>query len=160
MTLANNGLRPLRDFMSLRDAMDRLFEESFVSPGSWSNVIGSGSRYLPLEIYETPDDVVVRAHVPGVTPDALDVQYHQGMLSLRARVTTPELPEEARWHLREITAGEFFRQVTLPRPIDVDQATTTFDNGVLTLTLPKTPDAKPKQIKIGSHEQISAGSAS
>src|SRR5215210_7550258 len=115
MTLASNGLRPLRDFMSLRDAMDRLFEESFVSPGSWSSVIGSGSRYLPLEIYETPDDVVVRAHVPGVTPDALDIQYHQGMLSLRARVTAPELPEEARWHLREIAAGEYFRQVTLPR---------------------------------------------
>ena len=77
MTL--NGFRPLREFMTLRDAMDRLFEDSFVTPDQWFNLTsnGTGTGYLPLDIYETPDEVVVRAHVPGVMPDNLDVNYQQ-----------------------------------------------------------------------------------
>lgn len=161
MTLTMNGFRPLREFMTLRDAMDRLFEDSFVTPGRWFNLAGSGTGYLPLDIYETPDEIVVRAYVPGVTPDNLDVNYQQGVLTLRAKSTAPESREEWRWYLREINAGEVIRQVTLPREIDVDHATAHFEHGVLTLQLPKTAEAKPKQIRIGSApEQIEAGTRS
>ena len=160
MTLTMNGYRPLRDFVTLRDAMDRLFEDSFVSPSRWFNIAGNGtgSGYLPLDIYETQDDVVVRAFVPGVTPDNLDVNYQQGVLTLRAKSATPEVDEDFRWYLHEITTGEVIRQVTLPRDVDVDHARASFEHGVLTLQLPKTAEAKPKQIKIGTGpQQIEAG---
>ncbi len=152
------GFRPLRDFMSLRDAMDRLFEESFVGPGNWNSWTQNGTRYMPLDIYETPDEIVVRALLPGVSTDGLDVQYHNGVLSLRARSESPELAEDHRWLVREIAPGETIRQVNLPREINVDHAQASFENGILTLVLPKTEEAKPKQIKVNPTAQIGAGS--
>ena len=148
----------LRDFVSLRDAVDRLFEESVVSPDrlfSWSGV---GTRAMPLEIYETPDELVVRALTPGVKPDALDVQYHQGVLTLRARTETPQAHDDWTWHVREFGYGEMVRTVTLPRDIDIDRAEANFVDGILTLTLPKAEQAKPKQIKITPQQgQIESG---
>lgn len=81
------------------------------------------------------------------------------MLTLRAKSVEPQLPEGATWLVHEVTPGEYIRQVTVPRAIDADKAHTTFENGVLTLTLPKTADAKPKQIKVGRRPQIGAGSS-
>jgi HSP20 family protein len=162
MTLT--GFRPLRDFMTLRDAMDRLFDDSFVTPGRWFNLAsnGNGTGYLPFDIYETPDEIVLRAFVPGVTPENLDVNYQQGVLTLRAKTEAPELQNEVRWYVRELSAGEVIRQVALPREVDVDHAQAAFEHGVLTLHLPKTAEAKPKQIKIGSgsQQQIGAGAGS
>jgi HSP20 family protein len=155
--MARNGFSPLRDFMSLRDGMDRLFEDRWVSPGSWLTWSSTGTNFLPLDIYETADDLVVRAVVPGVSPDGIDIQFQGGVLTLRARSDEPAVPEGATWLVHEISPGEYIRQVTLPRTIDADTAHTTFDNGVLTLTLPKTADAKPKQIKVQAERQIGAG---
>lgn len=158
--MAANGFTPLRDFMSLRDAMDRFFEDRWLSPGSWASLGGGGMQYLPLDVYETADDIVVRALVPGVQPDAIDVQYQHGMLTIRTSTQTPELKEGATWLVHEIGAGQSIRQISLPRTVDVEKARTTFENGVLTLTLPKTPDAKPKQIKVEPARQIGAGTSS
>src|SRR6476660_9816453 len=155
--MARNGFSPLRDFMSLRDSMDRLFEDRWVSPGSWLTWSSGSTNYLPLDIYETSDDIVVRAVVPGVGPDGIDIQFQGGVLTIRAKSVEPEIDEGATWLLHEVTPGEFLRQVTLPRAIDADSARTSFENGVLSLTLPKTADAKPKQIKVGSAAQIGAG---
>ena len=154
-----NGLSPLRDFMSLRDAMDRFFDDRWISPGSWLTLTGGGTQYLPLDVYETADDIVVRALVPGVGPDGIDVQYQHGTLTIRAKTDEADLPEGATWLLHEMGSGQAVRQITLPPKVDVDQVQTTFENGVLTLRLPKTPDAKPKQIKVESAPQIGAGGA-
>jgi len=147
------GFRPLRDFMTLRDAVYRLFDDNFVNPGSWYSLTGSGGRYLPIDVYETKDEIVVRAHVPGVSPDELEVNCQQGVLTLRATTKQPEGQEGARWYVRELGGGEVTRQITLPRDIDVDQATANFENGVLTLTLPKSASAKPRRITIGNGKQ-------
>ena len=156
-----NGFRPLREFMSLRDGMDRLFEDRWVSPGNWLTWSSTtSSNYLPLDIYETPDDLVVRAVVPGVSPDGLDVQIQAGVLTIRATSEEPSAPEGATWLVREITPGEYIRQVTLPRTIEADGASSSFEHGVLTLRLPKSGDAKPKQIKVGEPRQIGAGKTS
>lgn len=155
--MARTGFSPLRDFMSLRDSMDRLFEDRWVSPGSWLTW-SPGTNYLPLDIFETSDDMIVRAIVPGVAPEGIDIQFQGGVLTLRAKSEATELPEGANWLVQEVTPGEYIRQVTLPRSIDADKAETTFEHGILTLTLPKTADARPKQIKVGSARQISAGS--
>ena len=155
--MTRNGYRPLREFMSLRDGMDRLFEDRWVSPGNWLTWSSTGSNYLPLDIYETPDDLVVRAVVPGVEPDGIDIQIEAGVLTIRATSEEPTIPDGATWQVREITPGEYIRQVTLPRAIEADKASSAFEHGVLTLTLPKSGDAKPKQIKVGSPRQVSAG---
>jgi HSP20 family protein len=158
--MARNGFSPLRDFMSMRDAMDRMFEDRWVSPGSWLTWSSAGTNYLPLDIYETADDIVVRAVVPGVAPDGIDIQFQGGVLTLRAKSEEPVIPEGASWLVHEVTPGEYIRQVTLPRTIDADRAHTTFEHGVLALTLPKTAESKPKQIKVQTAKQIGAGSTS
>jgi HSP20 family protein len=156
--MAMTGLSPLRDFMSLRDTMDRFFEDRWISPGSWLTWTGAGTQSLPLDVYETSDDFVVRALVPGVSRDGIDVQYEHGVLTIRTKTEAPDV-DGATWLVREIGAGQTVRQISLPRAVDVDKATTSFENGVLTLTLPKTPDAKPKQIKVESAPQVGAGAA-
>lgn len=158
--MTRNGFSSLRDFMSMRDAMDRMLEDRWVSPGNWLTWSSVGTNYLPLDIYETADDIVVRAVVPGVGPEGIDIQFQGGVLTLRAKSDEPAIPEGSTWLVHEITPGEYIRQVTLPRTIDADTAHTTFENGVLTLTLPKTADAKPKQIKVEATRQIGAGPAS
>jgi HSP20 family protein len=155
--MARNSFSPLRDFMSLRDAMDRMFEDRWVSPGNWLTWSSLGASYLPLDVYETSDDIVVRAVVPGVAPDGIDIQFQAGVLTLRAKTDETTIPEGATWLIQEVTPGEYVRQITLPRSIDAEKAQTTFENGVLTLTLPKTADAKPKQIKVQVAKQIGAG---
>jgi len=155
--MAANGLTPLRDFMSLRDAMDRFFDDRWVSPGPWLTWAGAGTQSLPVDIYETPDEIVVRALVPGVKPDNIDIQYQGGVLTLRTRIEPLELEEGATGIVNEISAGQAIRQISLPRTVQPDQATTAFEHGVLTLTLPKTADAKPKQIKVGSTPRVGAG---
>lgn len=157
--MARNGFSPLRDFMTLRDGMDRLFEDRWVSPGNWLTWSSTGTNFLPLDIYETSDDIVVRAVVPGVTPDGIDIQFQGGVLTLRAQSVEPEIDASATWLVHEVVPGEYVRQVTLPRAIDADKARTKFENGVLRLTLPKTADSKPKQIKVESPAQIGAGQA-
>jgi len=141
--------RPLREFMTLRDAMDRFLEDSVGGPGGFYSLTG-GSRYLPIDVYETPDEIVVRAHVPGVTQDQLEVSYQQGVLTLRATTPATESQDGWRWHVRELGAGEVTRQIALPREIDVDAARASFENGVLTLALPKSANAKPRKIAIGN----------
>ena len=156
--MTRTGFSPLRDFMTMRDNMDRLFEDRWISPGSWLTWSPMGATNLPLDIFETSDEIVVRAVVSGAEPDDLDVQFQGGVLTVRAKTAEPEIPEGASWLVHEVFPAEYIRQVTLPRTIDADKARSTFENGVLTLTLPKTADAKPKQIKIGSAPQIGAGS--
>jgi HSP20 family protein len=155
-----NGRNQMRDFISMRDAMDRFLDDRWVSPGSWLTWAGSGTQYLPLDVYETADDVVVRALVPGVRADGIDVQYQQGTLTIRTKMEEAELPEGATWLLHEVGAGQSIRQVTLPPKVDVDQVRTTFEHGVLTLTLPKAADAKPKRIDVGAARGIGAGTGS
>jgi HSP20 family protein len=155
--MIRNGFSPLRDFMTVRDAMDRMFEDRWVSPGSWLTWSSVGANYLPLDIYETADDIVVRAVVPGVNAEGLDIQFQGGVLTLRAKSEEPAVPDGATWLVHEVTPGEYIRQVTLPKAVDAEKARTTFENGVLALTLPKTADAKPKQIRVEPTKQIGAG---
>ena len=157
--MVRNGFSPLRDFISLRDGMDRLFEDRWVSPGNWLTWSSVGAYYPPIDVYETADDIVVRAVVAGVKPEAIDIQFQGGVLTLRAKTEESDLPEGATWLVHEVAPVEYIRQITLPRAVDADQASTAFDNGVLTLTLPKSEDAKPKQIKVEAARQIGTGSA-
>src|SRR4029453_19395846 len=100
--MAGDRYRPLRDFMSLRDGMDRLFEDRWVSPGNWLTWSSVGAYYPPIDVYESADDIVVRAVVAGVSPEAIDIQFQGGVLTLRAKTEESDLPEGATWVVHEV----------------------------------------------------------
>ncbi len=137
---------PFREMMSLREAMDRLFEESFVRPAAWL----SRGEYagLPVEMYETDKEVVVKAPLPGFKPNEVDIELQSGVLSIRAEHKEEREEKDATYHLREFRVGSLYRQVTLPAEVNADKAEATFENGVLTLRLPKAEKAKARKIKV------------
>lgn len=144
-------LDPAREMMSLREAMDRLFEESFLRPGFFG-ATESGAGMLPMDMYETENEVVVKAAVPGVKPEDIEVTVTGDLLTLKGEFKTEseETDEKRSWHRQERRFGSFSRQVTLPAGVNTDACQADFENGVLTLTLPKAEEAKVKRVQITS----------
>lgn len=140
---------PEREFLSLRDAMNRLMEESFVLPSLIGEVRGSGRSWgLAVDMYETNDNLIVKASVPGIKPEQLDVTVQGEMLTIKGETQDEQQREQGRYHVRERRQGSFSRSITLPFPIQSDKVQATFENGVLTLTLPKAEEIKPRNIKV------------
>jgi len=132
--------------LSLRDAFNQLFEESFVRPwGFYAG--GDGAKYLPLDIYETDDSFVVKAFVPGVSAEHLDITVQQNTLTIKAEQQI-EQQEGARYYLRERVGGTWYRSFELPAPVDADHIDAKLENGVLWLSLPKAPQARPHKVQI------------
>jgi HSP20 family protein len=135
--------------MSLHNAMDRLFSDSFGLPGQSSRTVGAtGEGYLPLDIYQTEKDWVIRAAVPGVDPGTVDVTFDGGTITIKGEIKAPADAKSENYWLRENWYGKFTRQVTLPEDALGDQAKAQFLNGVLILAVPKQQPAKPKSVKI------------
>lgn len=105
---------------------------------------------LPLDVYEDHDGLVVKAHLPGADPKDVTVNLERGVLTIEAHVgsETADEDKDRRWHAREVWHGDVRRTITLPVTVDADKATATFDNGVLTLNIPKAETAKPRQIPV------------
>ncbi len=140
---------PEREMLSLRDAMNRLMEESFVLPSMIGEVRGSGRSWgLAVDMFETNDNLVVKASVPGVKPENLDVTVQGETLTIRGETQEEQQSQQGRYHVRERRQGSFSRTLTLPFSIQNDRVEATFDNGVLTLTLPKAEAIKPRNIKV------------
>lgn len=140
---------PEREFLSLRDAMNRLMEESFVLPSMIGEVRGSGRSWgLAVDMYETNDNLVVKASVPGIKPEQLDVTVQGETLTIKGEMQEEQQREQGRYHVRERRQGAFSRTLVLPFPIQNDKVQATFENGVLTLTLPKAEEIKPRNIKV------------
>jgi HSP20 family protein len=139
---------PLREAMSLREAMDRLFEDSFVRPQ------GRGGRRasfdeplrLPVDVYTTPEEIVLSASLPGLLPEEVDIAIEGDTLTIRGELRSPL--DNVEYLFQERTYGHFARSLMLNVPVDVERAEATFENGVLTLTLPKSEATKPKTIAV------------
>jgi HSP20 family protein len=142
---------PFREAVSLRDAMNSLLQESFVRPGGVSG--GQGGFALPLDVAETENDFVVKASLPGVKPEDVQITVHGDTLTIRAETKAEEDRKGEHWHLRERRFGSFQRSLSLATPVNSDQARAHYEHGVLTLTLPKAEAAKPRQIKITGANQ-------
>jgi len=138
---------PFGDLLSLRSAMDRLFEDSFVRPGRWIGALEANSG-LPLDVRATPDAIVVEAALPGVKPDDVDITVDGGTLTISASTASEEETADGDYLVREIRRGSFSRAVVLPDGVEPDKATAGFQNGVLTLRIPKAEQLKPRQIRI------------
>jgi len=131
--------------LSLREAMNRLLEDSFVASGARGGV---GALQMPLDVYETRDAVVVRASMPGVRPEDIDVTVTGDRLTIRGELRDQAPAGVVRYHHREHRSGALARTVTLPIEVQSSRVEATLENGVLTLTLPKAERLRPKTITI------------
>ena len=158
------------DFVQLRQAMQELLQDSFVPSGGARYPWSAGSRpmawSLPLDIYTTPDEAVVIAAVPGMSPENLEITYADNTLTLSGSVPSAAQSEQgqnATWYLRELWSGQFQRTVTLPFEVVPAQAQATFEHGIVRIMLPKADWAKPHKIAIKpgtSQQAIGAGASS
>jgi HSP20 family protein len=136
---------------SLRDAMDRMFEEGFWRPPM---PFGWGEGSLALDMYETDDNVVVKTAIPGMKAEDIEVSVTGGTLTIRAESTQEEEVKREHYLRRERRHGSYSRSVTLPSGVQAAMAEADYTDGILTLTFPKAEEVKPKTIKVkGQHEQ-------
>jgi HSP20 family protein len=138
---------PYRELISLREAMDRLFEESFVRPRTGMPATVEGGT-LAVDMYETEDAVVVKSAIPGIEPDNLDISITGDTLTIKGEAKTEEEVKEENYIRRERRYGSFYRSLAIPVSIVAEKAEAEFENGVLKLTLPKAEEVKPKAIKV------------
>lgn len=139
---------PIREMMTMQSAMDRLFESAFGEsiPG-WSRGLAAD---LALDVSENENEYVVKASLPGINPDDLEVTYNANTLTIRGETKAEEEKEGTRYHVRERRFGSFSRSINLPTSIQADAIQANYEAGVLTLRLPKAEEARPKRIQIRS----------
>lgn len=141
------GFGPFRDAVSLRQAMDRLFEDSFVrTPTKWVPTQGERYYQLPVDVYATENEIVIQASLPGIAPDEVQINLEGDQLTIRGEMKPPL--ENVDYLFQERASGAFQRTLTVNVPVDASKAEAVFENGVLTLTLPKAERIKPKTITV------------
>jgi HSP20 family protein len=111
-------------------------------------VANSAALRPAMDVIENDNEVVIRVDLPGLSPDDLNIQVDGDLLTISGQFASADEQEGERYHYRERRAGEFKRGLRLSDLIDAEHVTATFENGVLNLTLPKLPEAQPKQIKV------------
>ena len=134
---------PFRGLSAPVRLMDRLMESAFVRP----SLLGLSEADMALDVYETNDDVVVKATLPGVKPEDIEVSVEGNTLTIRGETKAEQDVEERNYVYRERRHGRFVRSVALPE-VDSDKAEAEFENGVLTLALPKSERTKVKSITV------------
>jgi HSP20 family protein len=139
---------PFGELLSLRQAMDRLFEESFVRPRGSTAMGETGEYAIPLDIYTTGDSLVLEAALPGVKPDDVEITVLGDTLTISGSSSSEERTEQGGYLYQEVRRGSFSRTVSLPADLKTDAAQASFDNGMLRLTIPKAEQARPRQIRI------------
>ena len=139
---------PAREMMTLREAMDRLFDDAFTSPFSMMRDGGSTWSSLAIDMYQTDNDIVVKAAMPGIKADEVQINVTNDILTIKGEMKHEEEKKDRSWHIREHRWGAFERSVRLPTGVVADKAKADFDNGILTITLPKSEEMKPKTITV------------
>jgi HSP20 family protein len=148
---------PFADMASMRQAINRLFDEPFSRPSSWS---GATTSQFPFDLYETPDEVVLRAFVPGVDQQQLELVVNQGVLTLKGyrHLYTGDQEKQCTWHVRGLTEGNFQLAVAIPSVVNADAADAIYENGIITVKMPKAETARAKRIALkGQQEALPAG---
>ena len=137
---------PFGEMMTLRQAMDRLFDDDY-RPFRWlsGGVDGPG---LPLDVTTDANKLTIEAALPGVSPEDVDITIENGTVTITGKTATERSGDEGSYLVQEIRRGSFSRSVSLPTGLEADKATATFEHGVLRLEIPKAEQVKPRQIKI------------
>jgi HSP20 family protein len=135
---------PNRRALSMAEAIDSLFDNAFVMPRDGGLAMTSPN----VDVIENAENVVVKAEMPGMKPEDVDIRVEGNLLSLHGEYKDESEKQEGQYHVRERRQGSFSRTIPLPSEVDTEKANAEFENGVLTLTLPKNEAAKPKRINI------------
>jgi HSP20 family protein len=141
---------PFREMQNLRSAMDQILDVNY----PWTRMGMSRNWEFPMDIIEDEDAYLIKASIPGINPNDLEVVFDNNVLTIKGEVQSDEEFENVRYHMRERTFGEFSRSVSVPTAIDDKSISATYDAGVLTLRLPKSEGAKPKRIEIKADKKV------
>jgi len=140
-TLVN--LNPAAEFRALEEVFDRLVGSNYRVPNG-----NEFATTLPVDITEREGKLLVRAAVPGVNPEELEVQIEKNVLTIRGETKHEETTEDEKVYRREVSYGKFARSIRLPDGLDLDAADAEFKNGLVTISLPRVPEEKPKSLKV------------
>jgi HSP20 family protein len=132
---------PFNEVVSLREAMDRLFEDSFIPR------LGFAGRGVTSNLYETAEGFVLQIPMPGVNPEAVEITAQQDTLNVKWQ-TSVNVPENATTHWSGFASGQYQQSFTLPAPINAERVEASYQNGILTLSLPKAEHVKARTIKV------------
>jgi HSP20 family protein len=138
---------PFRDLMTTQREFDRLFKEAF-SPMFNEGELSTRTWAPPVDIYENENDIVLKAELPGVDPKDVEVRVEDSTLYLKGERKFEKETKEENYHRVERSYGSFARSFSLPNSINSEKVKAEYKDGLLTLTLPKREEAKPKTIKI------------
>ncbi len=144
---------PFREMMSVRNQMDRLVGDVYRGPAGWQSNGDGGHIRLPLDVTEDDDGYTVKASLPGIDPADLEISFSENTLTVQGETQGESVEENARWHLRERSFGRFARSITMPAAVNADDISANYEEGVLTLTLPKADEVKPRIIAIAGAEE-------
>ncbi len=138
---------PMREIVSLREAMDHLFDDAFTRPAGLADGWNS-SGSLAIDMYQTDNEVVVKAALPGIKADDVQINMTGDLLTIKGEMKQSDESKAKNYHIREQRWGAFERSIQLPLAVVSDKARAEFENGILTVTLPKAEKVKPKLITI------------
>ena len=136
---------PVADLVTMQQAMDRLYDDAWGRRGmGWRQ--GERVAALPVDVYSTAAELVIRASVPGVAPEEIEITIEGDTLIIKGETKAPL--DNVDYHIQERRYGSFGRTLTLNVPIQAEQAEATFENGELVLVIPKAEEVRPKVIKV------------
>ena len=145
---------PFAELAGLRRTMDSFFDDRPWRPVAVA--ANGGDAYFPVDLSETNEAVVVKASLPGVKPEDIDISITGGVLTLKGESKQEHEEKAENFYRRERRHGTFVRQFTLPTEVDAAKADAVFEHGVLKLTLPKAELARPKTIKVQAKPLVEA----
>jgi HSP20 family protein len=137
---------PLADLVSFRDAMERLFDDRLFRPLWPAN--GERQAAPALDLYTTPQAVIAKVALPGVKPEDVDVSIGDDLVTITGSFKEEKETTESGYVHKELSHGSFSRSFSIPTAVKAEAATASFKDGLLTLTLPKAEEVKPKHVKV------------
>ncbi|HEX5412764.1 MAG TPA: Hsp20/alpha crystallin family protein [Terriglobia bacterium] len=139
---------PFRDLVSTQDRFNQLFNETFSQALGEQQEVSPRGWVPPVDIYETGDSVVLKAELPGINPDDVEIRVEGGTLYLKGERKFEKKVEEQNLRRVERSYGSFTRTFSIPKTVDSEKVNAEYNNGILTLTMSKREEAKPRSVKI------------
>jgi HSP20 family protein len=140
---------PMREMVTLREAMDRLFDDAYMRPVS---LTGTTWQAPAVDMYQTDDEIIVKAALPGIKADEVQISVTGEALTLKGEIKHEEDTKEKTYHMREQRWGTFERTITLPTDVVANKANADFEDGILTIRLPKAEEVRPKTITVKANK--------
>jgi HSP20 family protein len=139
---------PLREMVSLRERMNRLFDDSWCRTDGYGDDVAMGMWSPAVDMFEKDDHLVIKAELPGMEKKDINLDLKDGVLTLRGERKHENQVQDENFYRREMSYGKFVRTFSLPSDVDPEKIKAEFQNGLLTIEVPKPEQHKPKQITV------------